>query len=102
MSIISIFHSLDRPTMQYLAQYEVLTKAQGQWQQIGNLLGQNGQLAGYAAVEHNNPYGIITRVFQAWMNNGGTTTYPLSWQGLGGILRHTTVGLGVIPTDLGF
>ena len=73
---------------------EVIKTISAQWRQIGLLLGQIlSELDSYQRMENNSNVGCCTRVFSRWINNNGhPPKYPLSWEGLEGLLRDIEHG----------
>lgn len=78
--------------METLAKYGVIKGVQSHWRELGAVLGQGDRLDGYMAKALMNFHTCCTYVFQAWIDNGGTENYPLTWQGFYDALSTGDVG----------
>lgn len=79
--------------MVFLAQHNIIDRVKNKWRQLGDQLGQSDDLDGYARKAQHDDYECCSKVFQAWINNGGAHyPYSLSWQGLIDVLSAKSVG----------
>ena len=85
------------PNMLFLVQSGLLMKAQSRWRQIGLMLNQSDYLESYANQFLNKDFDCVTKVFQAWLDNGGSPGFDTTWDGLRSLLQ--IVGLGGFAKD---
>ena len=75
------------PTLSSLTQLDVVKKVSTEWRQLGVRLGQSmSDLDNYEKKEMLDNIKCCLRVFDSWINSGGTSLYPLSWKSVYNIL----------------
>ena len=69
------------PSVDDLANFDIIKKVSYAWQLLGTRLGQTqNELDNYSRISQMDNDTCCTRVFQHWISNGGSKHYPLSWQ----------------------
>ena len=75
------------PTLSGLTQLDIVKKVSTEWRQLGVRLGQSmTDLDNYEGKEMLDNIKCCLRVFDSWINSGGTSLYPLSWKSVYNIL----------------
>ena len=76
-----------KPTLEILIQLGIINRVYAKWRQLGVRLGQSmGDLDNYERKEMFDKIKCCMRVFDSWINSGGTSVYPLSWKGVYDVL----------------
>ena len=75
------------PTLSGLTQLDIIKKVSAEWRQLGVRLGQSmGDLDNYERKEMLDNIKCCMRVFDSWINSGGTSVYPLCWKSVFDVL----------------
>lgn len=76
-----------KPTVTELMNMGIINKVSSKWMDIGLRFGLSmNELDGFRTREMLDNTGCCVRVFDSWINNGGTAAYPVTWRSIYNVL----------------
>ena len=93
------FHLIEYKEGDREEKFELVSLVSGSWKKIGILIDLTFDvLENYEKEKRSNPVRCWERVMQDWLDGQGSSSYPITWNGLYKLLRN--INKGKVAQDL--